>query len=251
MRICMDADYAGMSRRASAVMADQVRENPRSVLGLATGSSPVGMYAELSRLCRAGQITFRDVTTVNLDEYYGLTPDHEMSYRYFMEKNFFSLIDIPRENTHLPNGASLSPALECSRYDRLIESLGGIDLQLLGIGHDGHIGFNEPSDRFVPDTNYVKLTEETIRANARFFASEADVSRYALTMGIRAIMQAKKILMVVNGEGKADILCRALFGPITPAVPASILQLHPDVTLCADAAALSVIAEKYPAAIEK
>ena len=135
MRICMDADYEGMSRRAAAVMADQVRENPRSVLGLATGASPVGMYAELSRRCRAGQITFRDVTTVNLDEYYGLTPDHEMSYRYFMEKNFFSLIDIPRENTHLPNGASLSPALECSRYDRLIESLGGIDLQLLGIGH--------------------------------------------------------------------------------------------------------------------
>ena len=130
MRICMAADYEGMSRRAAAVMANQVRENPRSVLGLATGSSPVGMYAELSRLCRAGQITFRDVTTVNLDEYYGLTPDHEMSYRYFMEKNFFSLIDIPRENTHLPNGASLSPALECSRYDRLIESLGGIDLQL-------------------------------------------------------------------------------------------------------------------------
>jgi len=250
MRIFAFETYEEMSRHAAAVMAAEVKENPRTVLGLATGSTPLGMYAELGRMCRAGEISFRDVTTVNLDEYYGLTPDHEMSYRYFMEKNFFSQIDILPENTHLPDGTAPSPAMECQRYDRLIDSVGGIGMQLLGIGHDGHIGFNEPADQFVPGTNYVRLTEETIRANARFFASEEDVPRYALTTGIRAIMQAKKILMVVNGAEKAEILCRALFGPITPQVPASILQLHPDVTVCGDAPAMAMIREKFPAAIE-
>lgn len=251
MRILISETYEEMSRRAASVMAEQLVENPHSVLGLATGSTPLGMYAELGRKCAAGEITFREVKTVNLDEYYGLAPDHEMSYRYFMNTNFFSLIDIDPANTNLPDGTAPSPAMECQRYDRLIDSVGGIDMQLLGIGHDGHIGFNEPGDHFVPGTNYVRLTEETIRANSRFFASEEDVPRYALTTGIRAIMQAKKILMVVNGKDKAEILHRALFGPITPQVPASILQLHPDVTVCADAEALSVIAEKYPEAVEK
>ncbi len=249
IRIYYANDYEAMSRRAATFIAAQVLAKPDSVLGLATGSSPVGMYAELGRMCAAGEITFSRVHTVNLDEYYGLAPEHPQSYRYFMEKNFFSKIDIPAANTNLPDGKNPSPAAECARYDALIESLGGVDLQLLGIGHNGHIGFNEPSDAFVPGTNCVDLTADTIEMNSRFFASADEVPKRALTMGIRAIMQAKKILMVVNGENKAEILERAFFGPVTPAVPASILQLHPDVVVCADAPAMAILAAKHPEAV--
>ena len=250
IRFYMEKDYDAMSYRAASFIAAQVLQKPTSVIGLATGSSPVGMYTELAKKNADGKITFKQVRTVNLDEYYGLAPEHDQSYRYFMEKNFFSKIDILPENTNLPDGKNPDPAAECARYDALIDSLGGIDLQLLGIGRDGHIGFNEPGDCFVPGTNHIKLTEDTIDANARFFASPDDVPRYALTMGIRAIMQAKKILMVVNGEAKAKILEEALFGPITPQNPASILQLHADVVVCGDEAALSEIVKKHPEAIE-
>jgi len=249
IRIYEEENYEMMSQRAARFMAAQVLAKPDSVLGLATGSSPVGMYTELAKKNAEGKITFRNVRTVNLDEYYGLDPAHEQSYRYFMNKNFFSKIDIQMENTHLPNGKNPDPAAECARYDALIESLGGIDMQLLGIGRDGHIGFNEPGDSFVPGTNYVRLTEDTIDANARFFDSPDDVPRYALTTGIRAILQAKKILMVVNGKNKAQVLCDALFGDVNPKNPASILQLHPDVVVCGDADALSVIRQQHPEAI--
>jgi len=246
IRFYMEKDYAAMSYRAASFIAAQVLAKPASVLGLATGSSPVGMYSELAQKNADGKITFKDVHTVNLDEYYGLSPEHEQSYRYFMNRNFFDKIDIDKANTNVPNGLNPDPAAECARYDALIESLGGVDLQLLGIGRDGHIGFNEPGDHFVPGTNHVQLTEDTIDANARFFASANEVPRTALTMGIRAIMQAKKILMVVNGESKAKVLEEAFFGPITPANPASILQLHADVVVCGDEAAMAVIAEKHP-----
>ena len=248
-RMYITKDYEAMSRRAATFIAAQVLAKPDSVLGLATGSSPVGMYAVLGALCADGVISFSRVRTVNLDEYYGLDPQNEQSYRYFMEKNFFSKIDIPAENTNLPNGKNPSPEAECARYDALIESFGGIDLQLLGIGHNGHIGFNEPADAFVPGTNCVSLTADTIEMNSRFFASPDEVPKRALTMGIRAILQAKKILMVVNGEKKAEILERAFFGPVTPRVPASILQLHPDVVVCGDAPAMSVIAARHPDAV--
>ena len=249
LRIYYAETYEEMSRRAASFMAAQVLANPASVIGLATGSSPVGMYTELARLCSDGVITFRGVHTVNLDEYYGLAPEHDQSYRYFMEKNFFSKIDIQPENTNLPDGKNPSPEAECARYDALIDSLGGIDMQLLGIGHNGHIGFNEPSDHFTPGTNCITLTDDTIDANKRFFATRDEVPKRALTMGIRAIMQAKKILLVANGENKAEILERALFGPVTPEVPASILQLHGDVVVCGDAAALSVIRARHPEAL--
>ena len=251
IRIYMEKDYDAMSYRAATFMAAQVLAKPTSVIGLATGSSPLGMYAELAKKNAEGKISFKQVRTVNLDEYYGLDGEHDQSYRYFMNKNFFTKIDIDLANTNVPNGKNPDPAAECARYDALIDSLGGIDMQLLGIGRDGHIGFNEPGDHFVPGTNHVQLTEDTIDANARFFASADEVPRTALTMGIRAIMQANKILMVVNGSAKAQILEAALFGPITPENPASILQLHPDVVVCGDADAMALIAEKHPEAIVK
>lgn len=241
--------YEAMSLRAASFMSAQVLSNPNSVIGLATGSTPIGMYEELARRCAQGKITFRDVHSVNLDEYYGIAPDHDQSYRYFMNLHFFDHIDILKENTHVPNGMNPDPHAECARYDALIDSLGGIDMQLLGIGRDGHIGFNEPGDAFIPGTNYVKLTDDTIDANSRFFASADEVPKYALTTGIRAIMQAKKILMVVNGENKAKVLEEAFFGPVTPQNPASILQLHPDVVVCGDLPAMAVIAEKHPGVV--
>ncbi len=250
LRIYRAPDYESMSARAAEVMAARVLLNPRAVIGLATGSTPLGLYAGLAKKNAAGEISFREVHTVNLDEYLGLTPDHPQSYRYFMNKNLFSNIDIPAENTNVPNGAAADPAAECARYNALIESLGGIDMQLLGIGHDGHIGFNEPGESFVPGTNCVALAEKTIEANSRFFDSADEVPKFALTMGIRAIMQAKEILVVVNGADKAEILEQSFFGPMTPAVPASILQLHPNVILCADDAALAAIREKHPGVIE-
>jgi len=182
-------------------------------------------------LNKDGCVDFSQVTSINLDEYYGLEPTHDQSYRYFMNKHLFSKININPENTHVPNGKADDIDAECRRYDNLIEKSGGIDLQLLGIGHNGHIGFNEPSDEFVPDTHCVSLTESTINANSRFFKSRDEVPRKAITMGIKAIMQAGKVLLIASGEDKKEILKKALFGPVTPRVPASILQLHRDLTV--------------------
>ncbi len=241
MKIYVTEDYQSMSRKAANILSAQVILNPTCVLGLATGSSPVGMYKQLIEWYKRGDVDFSEVRTVNLDEYVGLAPDHDQSYRYFMQSNFFDHINIKPENTNLPNGQAADLAAECKRYNQVIHSQGGIDMQLLGMGHNGHIGFNEPSDTFDLETHVVDLTERTIEANARFFATPNEVPRQALTMGIKTIMQARRILVVVSGEDKADAVKAALTGPVTPKVPASILQLHPNVMLVADKAAMSKV----------
>lgn len=241
MRIYKAKDYEDMSRKAANIISAQVIMKPDCVLGLATGSTPIGLYKQLVEWFEKGDLDFSKVQTVNLDEYKGLNRENDQSYYYFMHDNLFDHINIPEENTHLPNGMEMDSEKECARYTKLIQSMGGVDLQLLGIGHNGHIGFNEPSVSFDKDVHCVNLTQSTIEANKRFFASADDVPKQAYTMGIKTIMQAKKILIVANGEGKADIVRDAFFGPITPQVPASVLQLHNDVTLVADEAALSKV----------
>ena len=241
MRIYKARDYEDMSRKAANIISAQVIMKPDCVLGLATGSTPIGLYKQLVEWFEKGDLDFSKVQTVNLDEYKGLNRENDQSYYYFMHDNLFDHINIPEENTHLPNGMEMDSEKECARYTKLIQSMGGVDLQLLGIGHNGHIGFNEPSESFDKEVHCVNLTQSTIEANKRFFASADDVPKQAYTMGIKTIMQAKKILIVANGEGKADIVRDAFFGSITPQVPASVLQLHNDVTLVADEAALSKV----------
>ena len=239
MEIIKARDYEHMSRQAANILSAQVILHPDSVLGLATGSSPIGTYKQLIKWDETGDLDFRRVRTVNLDEYVGLAADHEQSYAHFMRVNFFDHINVDLKNTNIPDGTNLDEEEECARYNAVIRKLGGVDLQLLGIGHDGHIGFNEPADTFTKGTHKVSLTDVTIQANKRFFASEADVPRYAYTMGILDIMQAERVVMVASGEDKAGIVKEAFFGPVTPRVPASILQLHKNFTLVADEAALS------------
>lgn len=244
MRIYQCADYKAMSRQAANLISAQVILKPDCVLGLATGSTPVGVYDQLVEWVKKKDLSFADVRTVNLDEYLGLAPQHEQSYRRFMNEHLFDRVDIRAEHTHVPDGLCGDPAAECARYDALIDAFGGIDLQLLGLGRNGHIGFNEPGDAFVMDTHLVRLTESTIEANKRFFASADDVPRQALTLGIRHIMQAKRVVIVASGEEKADAVAGAFAGPVTPRLPASILQIHPDVTLVADAAALGKLPDR-------
>ena len=243
MRIYREKDYDAMSRRAASIIAAQVVSKPDCVLGLATGSTPIGAYKQLVKWYEQGDLSFAEVRSVNLDEYYGLAPDHDQSYRYFMQDNLFNHVDIEPGNTNVPGGLAEDAAEECQRYEQKVAELGYADLQLLGLGRNGHIGFNEPCDCFPVMTHLVDLTESTIEANARFFASADDVPKQALTMGIGTIMKARKILVVVSGEDKADAVCKAFSGPICPEVPASILQLHPDVTLVGDEAALSKLME--------
>lgn len=228
-----------MSKKAAHIIASQVILNPDCVLGLATGSTPVGTYKNLIEWYNNGDLDFSQITSCNLDEYRGLSGEHDQSYRYFMNHNLFDHVNIRKECTYVPDGLEEDSDKAARDYDQIIADQGGIDLQLLGLGHNGHIGFNEPADEFPKGTHVVNLTESTIQANKRFFASEADVPRQAYTMGIGTIMSAKKILVVVSGEDKAEILNKVINGPITPQVPASILQLHPDVTIVADEAALS------------
>ena len=223
--------YDRLSRQAANIISAQVILKPDSVLGLATGSSPIGTYKQLIEWYEKGDIDFSKVTSVNLDEYVGLDGINEQSYRYFMNKNFFEHINIDLGNTFVPNGCAVDLAGVGKRYDEHIAELGGIDLQLLGIGFDGHIGFNEPDKYFVKSTHVVDLHESTIKANSRFFASEDEVPKKAITMGMVSIMQAKKILLIASGKEKRDILEKAFYGPITPEIPASILQLHPDITV--------------------
>lgn len=239
MNVIHAKDYDQLSRIAAGLIAAQVNRKPNSLLGFATGSSPVGTYKQLIALCAAGDVDFSCVSTVNLDEYVGLAADHPQSYARFMRENLFDHINIVLGNTNLPNGLCADTGVECQRYDNLIRSFGGVDLQLLGIGHDGHIGFNEPADHFSSGTNCVELTEMTIDANTRFFANRDEVPRKALTMGTYDIMMAKSIVMVVNGPDKAEILKAAVHGPVTPQVPASVLQYHPNCTIVADSAALA------------
>ncbi len=223
--------YKELSQEASKIIASVVKSKPESILGLATGSSPLGTYDGLIEAYNNGEIDFSKVTTINLDEYIGLTPDNDQSYRYFMETNLFSKINVRKDFTFVPDGCAEDIQKECKEYDERIVSLGGIDIQLLGIGLDGHIGFNEPDDVFVKETHLVDLDPSTIEANARFFDSIDDVPKQAVTMGMGGIMGAKKVLLIANGKNKEEIVKKAFFGPITPKVPASILQLHPDVTV--------------------
>ena len=239
MRIYQEADYAGMSRRAANLISAEVIRRPDCVLGLATGSTPVGTYQQLAVWNQRGDFSFKEVRTVNLDEYKGLAPTHDQSYRYFMQANLFDHIDIDVANTNVPDGLAADPDSECRRYDGLVRSLGYADLQLLGLGRNGHIGFNEPCDSFVKETHVVDLTDSTIDANARFFASRDDVPRQALTMGIGCIMAARRVLLIASGADKADAVYNAFCGPITPQRPASLLTLHNDVVLVGDKAALS------------
>ena len=242
LKILRTKDYADMSRTTANLISAQIILKPDCVLGLATGSSPVGAYMKLVDWYKKGDVDFSRVRTVNLDEYLGLPRENDQSYYYFMHHNLFDHVNLPEGASNLPNGMAEDMNAECARYDALIRSLGGVDLQLLGIGHDGHIGFNEPGEAFELETHCVDLTQETIEANKRFFDGNVDlVPKQAYTMGIKTIMQARKVLMVVNGTGKAEIVKKAFFGPVTPEVPASILQMHPDFTLVGDEEALSLI----------
>lgn len=239
MRIIHAKNYEDMSRKAANIILAQVILKPESVLGLATGSSPLGIYKRMIEWYERGDVDFSQVTTFNLDEYRGLGPDDEQSYHYFMRTKLFDKINVPAERIHIPDGMKTDALLECKEYEEMIESAGGIDLQLLGLGVNGHIGFNEPAEAFSSATHCVELTRSTIETNKRFFGSEEKVPRQACTMGIRSIMQSRRIVVAVSGENKAEAVQRALFGPVTPKVPASILQLHPDVWFIADEAALS------------
>lgn len=241
MKIIKTKDYEHMSRVTANLLSAQVIMKPDCVLGLATGSTPIGAYKQLVQWFQKGDLDFSEVTSVNLDEYKGLSPENDQSYRYFMNHNLFDHINIRKDHTFVPNGLEADAEKACDDYNKIIHDLGGIDLQLLGLGNNGHIGFNEPSSSFEKETHCVDLTQSTIDANARFFSSLSEVPRQAYTMGIQTIMQAKKIVVAVSGQGKASIVKEAFFGPITPQVPASVLQLHSDVTVVGDEAALSML----------
>ena len=241
MKIIKAKDYDDMSRKAANIISAQIIMKPSCVLGLATGSTPIGTYARLVEQYQQGDLDFSGVTTVNLDEYKGLNRENDQSYYYFMNDNLFSKVNIDLKKTFLPDGMEPDAKKACEDYNRVIAATGGVDLQLLGLGHHGHIGFNEPGEVFEAETHCVDLSESTIAANKRFFASEEEVPRQAYTMGIKTIMQAKKILLVVSGADKASIVKEAFYGAITPRVQASVLQLHKDVIIVADEAALSEV----------
>ncbi len=239
MRIIKAKNYDDMSRLGANFIAAQLVLKPNSVLGLATGSTPIGAYQSLVEKYKGGELSFAEVTTVNLDEYRGLAPDNDQSYRYFMNENLFHHIDIDKSKTFVPNGLEKDAEKACKDYDDIIAAQGGIDLQLLGLGLNGHIGFNEPAEHFPTGTNCVNLTASTIEANSRFFADYDSVPKQAYTMGVQAIMQADCVLMLVSGKAKSGIVKQAFTGPVTPQVPASVLQLHKNFVLIADEDALS------------
>lgn len=234
MKIIVADTYEEMSRLAADEIAAVIAEKPDCVLGLATGTTPIGLYADLVARHERGELSFADVSSYNLDEYRGLPGTHEQSYRYFMQDNLFDHVDIDAARTHVPDGSNPDARAACEAYEQAIEEAGGVDIQLLGLGHNGHIGFNEPCDEFPKETHVVQLTESTIQANSRLFDSIDEVPREAYTMGVGTIMRARRILVVANGEGKAQIVRDAFTGPVTPQVPASVLQFHPDVTVIVD-----------------
>lgn len=241
MNIIKAKDYDTASRMAANIIAAQVIMKPDCVLGLATGSTPIGTYESLIERYKNGDLDFSKVSSINLDEYKGLSPENDQSYRYFMNEHLFNHINIDKTRTHVPDGLEQDSEKACGNYNKIIAEHGGIDLQLLGLGLNGHIGFNEPSDIFEKDTHCVDLTQSTIDANSRFFASMEEVPKQAYTMGIRTIMQAKKVVLLAFGAAKAEIVKKAFFGDITPHVPASILQLHSDFTLIGDEEAMHLI----------
>jgi len=249
MRLIVCDNQQEIASLGADMIAEVVKANPKAVLGLATGSSPVPMYGELVRRYRAGELDFSTVRSVNLDEYYPLAPDNDQSYRYFMNHQLFDHINIDKSNTNVPDGLASDPVAACAAYEELIRNLGGIDIQVLGIGGNGHIGFNEPADALDPLTHLTDLTEDTIRANSRFFESEADVPRHALTMGIGSILSARRIMLIATGEAKAKAIATVLSGKLTTASPASMLNLHGDVTILCDRAAVSLCDEATIAAL--
>lgn len=239
MKLIRTKNYEELSRKAANIIAAQITLKPDCLLGLATGSSPIGTYDNLVSMYESGNLDFSRVRSVNLDEYMGLGGDNDQSYRYFMNKHLFERVNIDMTNTHVPDGTVLDSEKACAAYNALLAEMGTIDLQILGIGPNGHIGFNEPDDHFAAETHCVDLTDATIQANKRFFENEADVPRKAYTMGIGNIMSAKMIVLVANGKNKAKALAAALKGPVTPQCPASILQFHPNAIIIADEDALS------------
>ncbi len=243
MKILRAKDYADMSRKAANIISAQVILKPDSVLGLATGSTPIGTYQQLAKWCDKGDCDFSQVSTYNLDEYRGLSHDDPQSYHYFMRENFFNHVNIDINNTHVPDGANPDAEAACAEYDRIVAAAGYPDLQLLGIGNNGHIGFNEPADCFSKGTHCVDLTESTIKANSRLFEREEDVPRQAYTMGVQTIMYARMILVVANGAAKAQAVHDMCYGPVTPSCPASILQLHTNCVVVADEEALALCPE--------
>ncbi len=244
MRIIVATNYDEMSKKAADIVASQIILKPESVVGLATGGTPVGFYRELIKIHKDGKFSFKEVKTFNLDEYYGLDKENTQSYHYYMMDNLFKHIDISIENVNIPNGMAKDIEVECRAYEAKIKSAGGIDIQVLGIGTNGHIGFNEPDVKFEAITHLVKLDEETIEANSRFFNSIEEVPKSAISMGIKTIMHAKKIVLLASGSEKAKVIERMMNGDITPDLPASILQLHPDVTLILDKDAASELIEE-------
>jgi glucosamine-6-phosphate deaminase len=234
MRVIIEADYGGMSVKAASLVRNVVRRKPNCVLGLATGSTPIGLYRELIRMSKEEGLDFSQTTTFNLDEYLGLGPGHDQSYRYFMEKNLFEKLATRPRVTHVPDGLAQDPEMYCEQYEQMIKDVGGIDLQVLGIGRDGHIGFNEPSSSLGSRTRLKTLTEETIHDNARFFAAMDDVPRFAITMGVGTIFEARRCILMASGLNKAKVVARAIEGPVTAQVTASALQLHRDTIVVLD-----------------
>lgn len=239
MKIINAKNRAEAGKYAAQMIIDLIKKKPDATLGLATGSSPETTYSCLVRAYEAGEVSFSEVRTVNLDEYVGVDETHPQSYRYFMDEKLFSKVNIRKESTHLPNGMAEDLSAECERYNEVISALSPIDIQLLGIGHNGHIGFNEPSDFFTEGTHVVDLAPSTIEANSRFFSAKSDVPSRAITMGIGQIMSAKRIVLLAFGKEKSDILRAALTGDVTPNCPASVLQHHPNLTVIADTHALA------------
>ena len=237
MELIVCKTYEEVSQVSAKVVAEVMKAKPNAVLGLATGSTPEGMYAELVKMNKAGEIDFSDITTVNLDEYYPISPENDQSYRYFMNKNLFDHVNIDKSRTNVPDGAAPDGEAEAKRYEAFVRSLGGADIQVLGIGRNGHIAFNEPDEELVPETHVTGLTEDTIDANARFFASAADVPTKALTMGMGTILSAKKIIIIATGAGKHAALSQLLKGTVTTKCPASFLNLHNNVVVVCDEAA--------------
>ncbi len=233
--------YLSMSKKSAEIVSHQIANKPNSVLGLATGSTPEGMYKELIQLYLNKKVNFDNITSFNLDEYYPINKDNKNSYAYYMNSHLFNHVNIDKDKTFIPNGKTENVDKMCKEYDQMIYDVGGIDLQILGIGNNGHIGFNEPDVDFELTTHLVKLDDKTIEANARFFANIDDVPKFAVSMGIQNIMQSKKIILMASGEGKAKIIHDMIFGKVTPNLPASILQLHNNVTILLDKKAAKLI----------
>ena len=234
MKILVCKDYEELSRKSAEIVVSQVNQKKDSVLGLATGGTPVGMYQELVKSYREGKVDFGKVITFNLDEYYGVDPTNVNSYHYYMNTNFFDHVNIDRKNINIPNGMSKDIEKECREYDEKIQSLGGIDLQILGVGLNGHIGFNEPARELMSTTHITDLTKETINANARFFEDISQVPTKAITVGMATILRSKKIVVLINGKNKSKIFEKITGKKITTQIPATLLQLHPDVTIVVD-----------------